>query len=187
MNDLSPNRTDELQKRIYTLRGVQVMVDEELTELYGVETKRLNEQVKRNIDRFPSEFMFQVSEAELDILRSQIATSSGDSLRSQIVTLSWGGRRYLPYVFTEQGIAMLSAVLKSETAINVSIQIMSAFVAMRRFLQSNAHDRFLILDEKTVYHFGASLKDLGKKWLAFSKLRIDSVGILDKLKVAGVV
>jgi hypothetical protein len=87
------------------------MLDEELAELYDVPTKVLNQAVKRNIDRFPAEFMFQVSETELE------------NLRSQFVTSSWGGRRYLPYAFTEQGVAMLSTVLRSETAIKVSIQI----------------------------------------------------------------
>jgi hypothetical protein len=110
MSDNSIIVTD-IQKRIYTLRGVQVMLDEELAELYDVPTKVLNQAVKRNIDRFPAEFMFQVSETELEILRSQFVTSS------------WGGRRYLPYAFTEQGVAMLSTVLRSETAIKVSIQI----------------------------------------------------------------
>ena len=96
--------------------------------MYQVETKRLNERVKRNIARFPENFCFQLTKDEFDNLRSQIATSSEE----------YGGRRYLPYVFTEQGIAMLSAVLNSETAINVSIKIMNAFVEMRRFMASNA-------------------------------------------------
>jgi phage regulator Rha-like protein len=304
MSNRHPVLTDAIQKRIYTIRGLQVMLDQELAHLYGVETKRLNEQVKRNIERFPSEFMFQLAESDMENLRSQFATLNDDSLRSQSVTLKnvrGQHRKYLPYVFTEQGVAMLSAVLKSETAVKVSIQIMSAFVAMRRFLQTNAqvfqrldtlelkqnqtdqkvervlnaldekstlpkqgifydgqvfdawhfvsdlirsasrsiilidnyiddstlslftkckpkvsiilctktisnklehdvkkynaqyapillkqfsaaHDRFLILDEKSVYHIGASLKDLGKKWFAFSKLHINSVDILEKLK-----
>lgn len=302
MSDIS--RITTIQKRIFSLRGLQVMLDAELAELYGVETKVLNQAVKRNIERFPSEFMFQLAESDMENLRSQIATLNDDSLRSQSVTLKSGRgqhRKYLPYVFTEQGVAMLSAVLKSETAVKVSIQIMSAFVAMRRFLQSNAqvfqrldtlelkqiqtdkkvdrvldaldektaipkqgifydgqvfdawkfvsdlvrsakvsiilidnyiddcvlslfskrrkglavtvltknvtkqleqdvqkfnaqyeplsikpfansHDRFLIIDEKDIYHIGASLKDLGKKWFAFSKLDASSVCILEKLK-----
>jgi hypothetical protein len=284
----------DIQKRIYTLRGVQVMLDEELAELYDVPTKVLNQADKRNIDRFPAEFMFQVSETELEILRSQFVTSS------------WGGRRYMPYAFTEQGVAMLSTVLRSETAIKVSIQIMNAFVAMRRFLQVNAqvfhrldtlelkqtqtdqkieriltaieeksavpkqgifyegqvfdawsfasdlirsakksillidnyiddtvltlfakrskgvsvtllaknpsrqleldvqkfnqqyesvvlknfagsHDRFMIIDETDLYHIGASLKDLGKKWFAFSKMDIQAIAILENLKKVGLV
>ena len=281
---------EDIQNRIYTIRGVQVMLDEDLSALYSVETKVLNQAVKRNKERFPVEFMFQLNESEMEILRSQFVTSS------------WGGRRYLPYAFTEQGVAMLSTVLRSETAIKVSIQIMNAFVAMRKFLFSNAqvfqrldtleikqmqtdkkldivltaienkslqpkqgifydgqifdayifvtnlfksarksiiiidnylddsvlilltkrkngvkvilytqnpsksliqdvqkfneqypliefkefsaaHDRFIIIDETDLYHFGASLKDLGKKWFAFSKMDIGAVEMLAKLKV----
>jgi len=104
------------------------MLDSDLAELYGVETKAFNQAVKRNIERFPINFRFQLTRKEYEeILRSQIVTSS-----------SHGGRRYLPFAFTEQGVAMLSAVLRSETAVKVSIQIMNAFVAMRRFLIANA-------------------------------------------------
>lgn len=299
-----PIEIDDIQKHIYTVRNVQVMLDEDLSVLYGVETRVLNQAVKRNIERFPPEFMFQVSATEFEILKSQIVTSSDDSLRSQNVTLKTGRgqhRKYLPYAFTEQGVAMLSAVLKSETAVKVSIHIINAFVAMRRFLQSNAqvfqrldslelkqlqteqkvehilnaiedktvvpkqgifydgqvfdawsfasdlvrsakksiilidnyiddtvltlfakrskgvtvtlltkspsqqlktdvqkfntqyepiilkdfsaaHDRFLIIDETDLYHIGASLKDLGKKWFAFSKMDIQAVAILENLK-----
>jgi hypothetical protein len=290
-----------IQNKIYTIRGLQVMLDEDLALLYGVESKRLNEQVKRNIERFPDKFRFQLTEKEYENLRSQIATSS---LVSHSVIPLHGGRRYLPYVFTEQGVSMLSAVLKSEKAIEVSIKIMDTFVNMRKFLISNAsifqrldtletkqlqsklesddkfnqlfnaieknppqkkhifydgqifdaylfvsdiiksatksiklidnyidettfvlftkrdasvnmsiytnkiskqlqldlekhnaqypkitikkfelsHDRFLIIDEKEVYHFGASLKDLGKKWFAVSKMDINSFEIIEKLK-----
>ena len=118
------------ETKILTIRNQQVMIDRDLAELYGVETKRLNEQVKRNIERFPERFMFQLSDIEFGSLRSQIATSKTDTR---------GGRQYLPYAITEQGVAMLSAVLKSETAVKVSIQIMEAFVAMRHFLQNNAN------------------------------------------------
>lgn len=101
------------------------MLDSDLAELYGVETKVLIQSVKRNIDRFPEDFMFQLNEDEFKILRSQIVTSR------------WGGRRYFPYVFTEQGVAMLSSVLNSQRAIQVNIAIMRAFVQLRKFLQSN--------------------------------------------------
>jgi len=280
---------EHIESKIYTINGMQVMIDEDLAGLYGVETRVLNQAVKRNSERFPQSFCFQLTEIDLE------------NLRSQIVTSSWGGRRTLPYAFTEQGVAMLSAVLKSETAVKMSIQIINAFVAMRRFILSNAqvfqridnlemkqtqtdkklsqvldviesrdiqpkqgifydgqvfdayvfvndlvksakksivlidnyvdesvlvlfssrkkgvslnvltkkitkkleldvkkhneqyppvkikefrkaHDRFLIIDGKTVYHFGASLKDLGKKWFAFSKMDV-SAG--DMLKEAG--
>jgi hypothetical protein len=304
MNDHIQIKNKDIQEMIYTVRGVQIMLDEDLAQMYAVETKRLNEQVKRNIKRFPAEFMFQITEADLEILMSQTVTSSDTSLRSQIATLNKGRghhRKYLPYAFTEQGVAMLSAVLKSETAVKVSIQIINAFVSMRRFLLSNAqvfqrldsleikqiqtdqkidkvltaienksiqpkqgifydgqvfdawkfvsdlirsanksivlidnyvddtvlslfskrkkgvsvtiltkkiskqleldikkfnaqyppvdlkefsvsHDRFLIIDDAGLYHFGASLKDLGKKWFAFSKMDMGVMEMLDKVK-----
>lgn len=272
----------EIKNLIYTIRGKQVMLDSDLASLYQVETKNLNKAVKRNIERFPVSFCFQLTEEEVQNLRFQIGTSS----------LSYGGRRYLPYVFTEQGIAMASAILRSDIAVKVSVEIMEAFVEMRRMLISNAslfhrldkielkqletdqkfedifkalesdklhtekgifydgqifdaysfisdiirsakvsmilidnyiddtvltllgkreqsvtamiytkniskqlqldlqrynsqypaieielfsdaHDRFLIIDDTELYHIGASLKDLGKKWFAFSKMDID--------------
>ena len=113
----------DIQPMIRVIRGQQVIIDRDLALLYGVETKRLNEQVKRNIERFPEDFMFQLSKEEVEILKSQNATSS------------WGGDRRLPYAFTEQGIAMLSSVLK---AVEVNIRIMRAFVSMRRFIVTNA-------------------------------------------------
>lgn len=298
--------SSEIQKKIFTIRNEQVMLDSDLADFYGVETRRLNEQVKRNISRFPKEFMFHLTDDEWESLRFQIGTlkNDDDSLRSQNATLEKGRgrhRKYLPYVFTEQGVAMLSAVLKSETAVKMSVQIMSAFVAMRRFLVENAgvfqrldslelrqirtdekvnqifdamqskdiepkqgiffegqvfdaykfvsglvrkadkniilidnyidetvldllskkknkvkviiltknisktlqldekkfneqfsnltvkqfskaHDRFLIIDDKEIYHFGASLKDLGKKWFAFSKLDKSALELLVNLK-----
>ena len=304
--------TNNLKSRIYTIRGMQVMLDADLAELYNVKTKNLNKAVKRNIERFPEEFMFQLTKEEFENLKSQIATSNGENskfqfttsneqnLKFQFGTSRWGGKRKLPYAFTEQGVAMLSGVLKSETAVKISIQIMSAFVAMRKFISSNAqifhrldnverkqieydknfeqvfdaiqskgikpekgiffdgqifdsykfvsdiirtadksiilidnyiddsvltlfskrnknvqvtiftkeiskqlmldlakynsqypsieikefnqsHDRFLIINNKEVYHFGASLKDLGKKWFAFSKFDKEAFKLLDKL------
>lgn len=118
--------TIDIQPMIKVIRGQQVMLDSDLSALYGVETRRLNEQVKRNIERFPDDFMFQLRKEELDNLMSQNATSS------------WGGTRKLPYAFTEQGIAMLSSVLKSQTAVEVNIRIMRAFITMRRFIATNA-------------------------------------------------
>jgi phage regulator Rha-like protein len=281
---------------------VQVMVDRDLATVYGVETRALNQAVKRNIDRFPEAFRFQLSEEEKEQL---VANCDRFDLRSQIVTSSGhGGRRYLPYVFTEQGVSMLSAVLRSDTAVKVSIQIINAFVEMRKFIQHNAnifarldsverrqitfeseteknfekvfqameageppkqgifydgqvydaysfvadlirkakkslilidnyvddsvltllckrkkgvaatictktvskqlaldlkkhnaqyppitlevfkdaHDRFLILDEKEIFHIGASLKDLGKKWFAFSRFESGAIEMLKKLR-----
>jgi len=294
MNELTVIDNQTIQDKIYTIRNVQVMVDRDLALLYGVETRRLNEQVKRNIERFPEEFMFQMTNDELENWKSQIATSNKEIM----------GLRKLPFVFTEQGVSMLSAVLKSQTAVQTSIQIIKSFVGMRKFLQNNAslftriesiekrqisyeikndtkvdailnaieekgtpqkqhifydgqifdaylfvsdiiksakssiklidnyidestlvlftkrdakvdmkiytktiskelkldlekhnaqypkidieifdlsHDRFLIIDEKDIYHFGASLKDLGKKWFAVSKMDINSFEILEKL------
>lgn len=280
----------EIQRKIYNIRSEQVMFDSDLAYFYGVETKVLNQAVKRNIGRFPAEFMFRLSKEELENWKSQIVTSNREKM----------GLRKLPYVFTEQGVAMISAILKSETAVKMSIQIMSAFIAMRRFLVENAgvfqrldklelkqvetdqkfeqvfnamqrkelepkqgiffdgqifdaykfisglirtaeksiflidnyidetildlfskkkkdikvtrltakttkttsldikkfneqyptleikefsfsHDRFLIIDNKDVYHFGASLKDLGKKWFAFSKFDKNAFELLRKL------
>jgi hypothetical protein len=290
-----------IENRIFTIRAVQVMLDYHLAELFIVETKRLNEQVKRNTKRFPLSFMFQLTLSEWDKLQSQIATTEiSDDLRSQIATAK---RRTLPFVFTEQGVAMLSAILNSDTAINVSIQIMDTFVKMRQIVLQNSlinlrldkieikqldneqkfeqvfkaleskntipnqgvffdgqvfdayelaskiirsakativlidnymdestlthlskkikevkvllltktvskqiildikkaneqygnfeikpfsksHDRFLIIDHTEVYHLGASLKDLGKKWFAFSKSEKNSIAnILNEIGV----
>jgi hypothetical protein len=120
--------TNEIEDKILNIRNLQVMIDRDLAELYGVETRRINEQVRRNINRFPESFCFKLTENEWNNLRSQIATSN----------IERGGRRYIPYVFTEQGVAMLSSVLKSQTAIEVSIKIMNAFVEMRKFILTNA-------------------------------------------------
>lgn len=282
----------EIENQIYTVRGQQVMLDSDLASIYQVETKVFNQAVKRNAGRFPENFRFQLAQQEFDTinLRSQIVTSS----------LNYGGRRYLPYVFTEQGIAMLASVLRSTVAIKVSIEIMNAFVEMRRMLMSNAslfhrldkielkqleadqkfeeifkalesdklhsekgifydgqifdaysfvsniirsaktsiilldnyvddkvltllskrdndvtatiytknisnqlrldlqrynsqyprieikvfsnaHDRFIIIDDVELYHIGASLKDLGKKWFAFSRMDIEVSRMLQVL------
>jgi len=120
--ELQPVAAPSIEKRIFVVRGRQVMLDEDLADLYGVETKRLVQQVKRNLKRFPDDFMFQLTRTEADALRSQIATSNEGR----------GGRRYAPFVFTEQGVAMLSGVLRSDRAIAVNIEIMRAFVELRR-------------------------------------------------------
>lgn len=281
-----------IQNMIYTIRDHQVMLDKDLAKLYQVESKRLNEQVKRNIERFPFHFRFQLTEDEYESLRSQFATLENNRGKHT---------KYLPYVFTEQGVSMLSAVLRSKIAIEVSIKIIDTFVEMKRTISSNSliyqrldslerkqfktddkvdmilsaiedksiqpkqgifydgqvydayvfvsdliksaresiklidnyidenvltllskrdenisatiytkniskqiqldlkkhneqypsieikkfansHDRFLIIDDKILYHIGASLKDLGKKWFAFSKLEIDIFMILGKIE-----
>ena len=120
---------DRIQNKILLVRGEKVMLDQDLAELYGVQTGQLTRQVRRNIDRFPSDFMFQLTKEESDILRSQSGSSS------------WGGRRYAPYVFTEQGVAMLSSVLRSKRAVEVNVQIMRAFVQLRKFLSSQEQFR----------------------------------------------
>jgi len=293
-NSIQPLQiTNEIQSKIYTLRDTQVMLDKDLATLYGVKPIRLREQVKRNIERFPDDFMFELNEQEIDFMVSQNAIPSKQHL---------GGAK--PYVFTEQGVSMLSSVLRTDMAVQMSIQIVRAFVKMKKFILNNAnlfekieqiekrqfsyeiksdekfdklfeameqkqlkptsgifydgqmfdahtfisdlirsakksiilidnyiddttltlfaknqdvgvtiftqtitkqltldlakynsqycpieikifknsHDRFLILDTEEIYHIGASLKDLGKKWFGFSKFESDSFGIIERLK-----
>ena len=119
---------------IYTIRGKQVMLDSDVANLYHYKTKVLNLTVKRNLERFPEDFCFQLSENELESLRFQFETSKNNN---EIISESRGGRRYLPYVFTEQGIAMLAGVLKSEIAVKMSINIIKAFIEMRKFIMYN--------------------------------------------------
>lgn len=124
-----------IQHRIYKLRGERVMLDRDLAALYEIETKSLNLSVKRNIKRFPTDFMFQLTKEEFESLRLQIETSEINPLRLQIETSKGrGGTRYLPYAFTEQGVAMLSGIINSDKAINMNIAIMRAFVDVRRLL-----------------------------------------------------
>jgi len=281
---------DNIHSKIYTIRGVQVMLDRDLAELYQVENRVLNQAVKRNIERFPLEFMFQLTKEEFENWKSQIVISNSDKM----------GLRKMPYLFTEQGVSMLSAVLKSDTAIQTSIKIINSFVQMRKFFLDNAsifqrfdrieqqlllhnnnfdtifkaieskqlqpaqgifydgqiydayvfandllrgakdeiilidnyindtvftlfskvptiqvtiytqiiskqlqldfqkyskqysnitlktfqnsHDRFLILDSKEIFHIGASLKDLGKKWFAFSKIDLEVERLIERLR-----
>ena len=123
MSEIIP--IEEIQQRIFIIRGHRVMIDADLAVLYSVTTKRLNEQVKRNLKRFPSDFMFQLNEEEFENLKSHFATSR------------WGGRRYLPYVFTEHGAIMLANVLNSPGAVQASIQVVRAFVKLRELLSTN--------------------------------------------------
>ena len=116
-----------VERAIHIIRGDKVILDEDLADLYGIEVKRLNEQVRRNYDRFPADFMFQLTNQEFKDLRSQFATAS-----------QWGGRRTPPYAFTEQGVAMLSSVLNSPRAVQVNIEIMRTFVRLRQMLASHA-------------------------------------------------
>ena len=289
VNNIALNDNKTIQNKIYTIRDLQVMLDRDLAELYGVETKRINEAVKNNQDKFPEDFLFELREEEFEILRSKVSTAN------------FAKTRVKPKAFTEQGVYMLATILKSKGASEATVFIIKTFASMRKFLSSNAdmflrferveqrlsvhdenfnkifnaieekgapqkqhifydgqifdaylfvsdiiksakssiklidnyidestlilftkrdakvtmkiytkaiskqlqldlqkhnaqytkieiekfelsHDRFLIIDEKTVYHFGASLKDLGKKWFAVSKMDINSFELLGKLK-----
>jgi phage regulator Rha-like protein len=118
---------EQIEQSILLIRGQKVMLDRDLAELYGVETRSLIQAVKRNVERFPTDFMFQLTQGEFDSLRSQIVISKGK-----------GGRRYPPYAFTEQGVAMLSSVLRSKRAVQVNVEIMRAFVRLRQMLASHS-------------------------------------------------
>jgi hypothetical protein len=142
-----------IESRIYLIRGHKVMIDRDLAELYGVKTSNLNKAVKRNIDRFPSDFMFQLTKEEADSLRFQLGTSKAEGR---------GGRRYLPYVFTEQGVAMLSSVLNSDRAIQVNIAIMRTFVKLRE----------MIATHKDLAH---KLDELEKKYDAQFRVVFDAI------------
>lgn len=139
-----PVSSDHIQQRILLIRGQKVMLDEYLAELYGVKTKILNQAVKRNRKRFPGDFMFQLSIHEVSDLRSQIVTSNEGR----------GGRRHLPYAFTEQGVAMLSTVLNSERAVQMNIEIMRAFVRLRHILSTNKTlaEKFAELERRVASH-----------------------------------
>jgi len=135
-----------VERSIRIIRGDKVILDEDLAELYGVEVKRLNEQVRRNLNRFPIDFMFQMTKQEFKDLKSQFATSN-----------QWGGRRTPPYAFSEQGVAMLSSVLHSTRAVQVNIEIMRTFVRLRRILASHADlaERLELLEQKYDSQFRA--------------------------------
>jgi hypothetical protein len=152
-----------IQTRIYEIRGERVMLDRDLAALYETETKSLNLAVKRNIKRFPKDFMFQLTKGEWEDLRFQIETiEKSDPLRLQIETSKGrGGTRYLPYAFTEQGVAMLSGILNSDRAITMNIAIMRAFVEIRKIMlmQNNLKEQFKQIKEKLGEH-DAQLNEL---------------------------
>jgi len=148
---------DQIQNMIYVIRGQRVMLDSDLAKLYGVETKRINEQVKRNLERFPGDFMFNLTSDEYEILRSQIATSSSKH----------GGRRNQPLVLTENGVAMLSTVLNSKKAIQVNIAIMRIFTKLRSFL---------VLEKELVNRMG----DLEKNTAEVFKVVFEKLDVLDQ-------
>ena len=143
-NEIAIHESKKLKDKIYTIRGVQVMLDADLAQIYGYATKAFNQQVKNNIERFDDDFRFQLTDEEVENLRSKFLTSN------------WGGTRYNPYAFTEQGIYPLLTVNST----------------------TKMHDRFLIIDKKTLYHIGASLKDLGKKCFAFEILDASLIPVL---------
>jgi phage regulator Rha-like protein len=151
----------DIKSRIYNIRGVRVMIDNDLADIYGVETRIFNQAVKRNQKRFPSEFRFQLTEEEYNDLKSQFVISS-----------SHGGRRKLPFVFTEQGVAMLASVLRSDTAININIQIIKAFTEMRKFIsgkgqlfnqENQLENRLLMFEDKTNNTFKQVFKEIENK------------------------
>jgi len=145
---------DEQQKiksMIYAIRGYQVMLDADLAKIYQVETKRLNESVKRNIDRFPPEFMFQLTKDEYDNLKSQFATSS------------WGGRRKLPFAFTEHGVIMLSSVLNSEIATQINIAVVKAFIDMRRYIAKPVRKKLDDLEKVLMLHIDDTNHNFAKQ------------------------
>ncbi len=168
MNEVLEINSVNIKDMIYTIRGKQVMLDSDLAILYGVTTGRLNEQVKRNINRFPDIFMFRLTDEEYKFLISQFAISNKRDGR--------GGRRKLPYAFTEQGIAMLSAVLRSEVAVKVSVNIMNAFVEMRKFLIDN-REIFSRLDKLEFNQLDAKyrLDDVDQKIIANIIDRIENI------------
>ncbi len=146
----------KILNRIYVMRGQKLMIDEDLAEMYNVETKRLNEQVKRNIKRFPKDFMFALTQKEFEILKSQNATSR------------WGGRRKLPNAFTEQGVAMLSSILNSDTAIEVNIRIIRVFTRLREFALT--HKEILLQLGKLEKEVKGNSKDIGNIFMVLKEL-----------------
>lgn len=166
-----PVTPEFIERRIHIIRGQKVMLDSDLAELYQVEVKRLNEQVRRNLARFPNDFMFQLSLSEATNLKSQFATSS------------WGGKRKLPYVFTELGVAMLSSVLRSDRAVQMNIYIMRAFVKLREMLATHKElaDKISIL-EKELKEQGTDISAIS---IAVSKLIKDHE--LERRKLPGAI
>ena len=152
---------------IYEIRGYQVMLDADLAKIYQVETRRLNEADKRNIRRFPAEFMFQLTEKEYEFLRSQFATSN---LKSQFATSSWGGRRKLPFVFTEHGVIMLSSVLNSKIATKINIAVVKAFIDMRRYITKSVREKLDNLEKIMMLHIDDTNHNFSKHAAIINKI-----------------
>lgn len=146
----------KILNRIYVLRGQKIMLDEDLAEMYNVETKQLKRQVKRNIERFPKDFMFELTNKEFENLRNQIGTSS------------WGGTRYIPMAFTEQGVAMLSSILKSKTAIEVNIRIIRVFTKFREYAVT--HKEILLQLSKLEKEVRGNSKDIENIFMVLKEL-----------------
>lgn len=146
----------KILNRIYVIRGEKIMLDGDLAEMYGVETKQLKRQVKRNKERFPKDFMFELTQKELENLRSQIGTSS------------WGGTRYMPMAFTEQGVAMLSGILNSKTAIEVNIRIIRVFTRLREYAMT--HKEILLQLAKLEKEVKGNSKDIENIFMVLKEL-----------------
>lgn len=164
------NELDIIRSKIYEIRGQKVMLDYDLAAMYGVNTKVLKQAVRRNINRFPSDFMFVITKEEFDSLRSQIVTSKGR-----------GGIRYMPYAFTEQGVAMLSSVLNSETAIQINIGIIRAFVAARQMITVNPVNLRLSVLEK---NFEELKQDLEEIFSDYNDINEDTRAQLEAINLA---
>ena len=169
--------TDDIRSKVYIIRGQQVMLDKDLAEIYGYEVKKLNQQVKRNIERFPEDFMFRLSNGEIDSVRSQIVTSR----EKDFFAGQEGGRRYLPYAFTEQGIYMLATVLRGKLAEQQSIFIMRTFREMRHYIRQN--QQFVTRNEMDL------LTAKAEKFIRIGEYRmnkaVDAIGRLENLANRG--
>jgi hypothetical protein len=154
------NELKRIKSMIFEIRGQQIMLDADLANIYQVETRVMNQAVKRNMDRFPPEFMFQLTKEEYYNLKSQIATSN---LKSQIVTSSWGGRRKLPFVFTEHGVVMLSSVLNSKIATQINISVVRAFIEMRRYIAKPVREKLESLEKVLMLHIGDTNHNFAKQ------------------------
>ena len=169
--------TDDIRSKVYIIRGQQVMLDKDLAEIYGYEVKKLNQQVKRNIERFPEDFMFRLSNSEIDSVRSQIVTSR----KKDFFAGQEGGRRYLPYAFTEQGIYMLATVLRGKLAEQQSIFIMRTFREMRHYIRQN--QQFVTKNEMDLLTAKAG------KFIRIGEYRmnkaVDAIGRLENLANRG--
>ena len=159
-----------IKSMIYQIRGYQVMLDADLAKIYQVETKVLNQAVKRNIDRFPLEFMFQLTQDEFDNLKSQIVTSSNGH----------GGRRYLPYAFTEYGVIMLSSVLNSKIATRINISVVKAFIEMRHYIAKPIRKKLDDLEKILMLHIDSTNHNLSEHAIKINEIIDTLVNLIEK-------